>query len=110
MDLGSLVSPEEALFMPLFVLGELRKGAIKSGAPQRHHAMVDRLLLTVAVIHPGDTTAEIYATTAAELEAKGSPIPENDIWIAAVALELDMPLATRDAHFERVSGLAVLKW
>jgi tRNA(fMet)-specific endonuclease VapC len=62
------------------------------------------------VVHPDDATAEIYANLAAELERKGTPIPENDIWIAAVSLELDMPLATRDAHFERVAGLAVLRW
>lgn len=72
--------------------------------------MINRLLMTVAVIHPDDNTAEIYAKVAAELEANGTPIPENDIWIAAVALELDMPLATRDAHFERIPGLTILKW
>jgi tRNA(fMet)-specific endonuclease VapC len=44
------------------------------------------------------------------LEAKGQIIPENDIWIAAVALECDMPLATRDAHFQRVEGLTVIQW
>jgi tRNA(fMet)-specific endonuclease VapC len=44
------------------------------------------------------------------LEAIGQPIPENDLWIAAVALELDMPLANRDAHFDRIDGLAVIKW
>jgi tRNA(fMet)-specific endonuclease VapC len=37
-------------------------------------------------------------------------IPENDIWIAAVALECDMPLATLDAHFRRVEGLTVIQW
>jgi hypothetical protein len=44
------------------------------------------------------------------LEAKGQIIPENDIWIAAVALECDMPLATRDAYFQRVEGLTVIQW
>lgn len=61
-----------------------------------------------ALLHPD--TAESYARAAGALEAKGQVIPENDLWIAAVALECDMPLATHDAHFDRVDGLTVLHW
>ena len=64
----------------------------------------------VAVIDPDATTAEFYARTAVTLEKKGRPIPENDIWIAAMALELDMPLAARDAHYQQVDGLVLLGW
>jgi tRNA(fMet)-specific endonuclease VapC len=110
LDLFSLVPPGVSLFMPLAVLGELRKGAIKSGAPERHHKKIDDLLKVVAVALPDDATAEIYARAAAKLEQAGTPIPENDIWIAAAGLELDLPLATRDGHFERVEGLTVLRW
>jgi tRNA(fMet)-specific endonuclease VapC len=41
---------------------------------------------------------------------KGTPIPENDVWIAAVTLECAMPLATRDAYFGHVTGLQLLRW
>lgn len=68
------------------------------------------LLKVVAVLNPDSATAEHYARASVALEAKGQPIPENDLWIAAVALELDMPLATRDAHFDRIDGLDVIKW
>jgi tRNA(fMet)-specific endonuclease VapC len=51
-----------------------------------------------------------YARIAQALETKGTPIPENDPWIAAVALECDMPLATRDDHFRRVETLDILWW
>jgi predicted nucleic acid-binding protein len=44
------------------------------------------------------------------LARSGTPIPENDVWIAAVALEHGWPLATRDAHFARVPGLTVQDW
>ena len=110
VDLFQLVMPEEPLFMPLIVLGEMLKGALKSAAPPKHQAQIGAMLKVVAVINPDAATAASYAQTAVALEAKGQAIPENDIWIAAVALELDMPLATRDAHFERVNGLTVLKW
>jgi len=44
------------------------------------------------------------------LRLKGRPIPENDIWIAAVALQHGLPLATRDDHFNEVDGLRVENW
>jgi len=64
----------------------------------------------VALLNPDSATAERYAQIAVTLEREGQPIPENDLWIAAVALELDMPLATSDAHFDRIASLTVLKW
>lgn len=110
LDLFQLVRPEEPLFMPLTALGELLKGATRSAAPEKNRALIAALLQVVAVVNPDTATAESYAQTAAALEAKGRPIPENDIWIAAAALELDMPLAARDAHFDEIEGLTVLKW
>ncbi len=71
---------------------------------------MDDFLQMAALLHPDTATAESYARAAVALEAKGQVIPENDLWIAAVALECDMPLATRDAHFDRVDGLTVLHW
>jgi tRNA(fMet)-specific endonuclease VapC len=62
------------------------------------------------VLHPDPATAIHYARISADLEQKGTPIPENDVWIAAVALECGMPLATRDTHFGRVEGLKLLHW
>jgi tRNA(fMet)-specific endonuclease VapC len=110
LDLYQLVMPDEPLFMPLTVLGELLKGARKSAAPEKQRAKINALLKVVAVINPDTATAESYAATAVALGAKGQIIPENDIWIAAAAVELDMPLAARDAHYDRVDGLTVLKW
>lgn len=110
LDLFALVAPEEPLFLPLVALGELLKGALKSADPPKHQAKIMTLLKVVAVLNPDSATAERYARASAALEAKGRTIPENDLWIAAVALELDMPLATLDAHFERVEGLALIRW
>lgn len=110
LDIFQLVAVDEPLFMPLVALGELWKGALKSADPTKHQAKITALLKVVAVLNPDSATAEHYARAAVSLEAKGQPIPENDLWIAAVALELDMPLATRDAHFDRIEGLLVIKW
>ncbi len=51
------------------------------------------------------TTAEVYARLRLDLKQKGKPIPENDLWIAALCVEHHVPLAASDAHFDAVDGL-----
>jgi tRNA(fMet)-specific endonuclease VapC len=110
IDIFALTTPTEPLFLPLVALGELYKGAEKSAQSANNRRLVDDFLQTAALLYPDTATAESYAKAAVALEAKGQAIPENDLWIAAVALECDMPLAARDAHFDRVEGLSVLHW
>jgi len=81
---------------------------LKSAHPKINQFRVDEFLRVAAVLHPDVATAEAYTRIAHALDAKGTPIPENDIWIAAIALGCDMPLATRDSHFQRVEGLLIL--
>ena len=50
-------------------------------------------------------TARVYGYARDTLRRKGRPIPDNDVWIAAVALQHDLVSASRDSHFERVEGL-----
>ena len=110
IDIAEKAPPAEPLFLPLTALGELYKGVLKSATPEKNRAKLEMFLQTVAVLHPDTATALHYAQIAAALEHKGTPIPENDIWIAAVAMECSMPLAARDAHFANVDGLALLNW
>jgi|SRR6516162_9922418 tRNA(fMet)-specific endonuclease VapC len=98
VDLQTLASPDEPLFLALIALGELYRGVLKSARPESNRAKVDEFLEIAAVLYPDVATAEIYAQIAQALDTKGTPIPEKDLWIAAVALECDMPLATRDDH------------
>ena len=83
---------------------------MKSAVPKKNQAVLETFLQTVAVLNPDPATALHYAEIATVLEHKGTPIPENDIWIAAVAIECGMPLAARDAHFANVEGLSLLRW
>lgn len=110
IDVLALAAPEEPLFLPLVALGELYKGALVSTRPEHNRRLVDDFLLIAALLYPDSATAEAYAQIAVQLKGKGRPIPENDIWIAAVALECDMPLAARDGHFAEVDGLDLLRW
>lgn len=110
LDLAAHAPPAEPLFLPLTALGELYKGVFKSRQPEKNRLLLETFLQTVAVLHPDTVTALHYAQISADLERKGTLIPENDVWIAAVALECAMPLATRDAHFRQVTGLQLLHW
>jgi len=97
-------------YLPLTVLGELFAGAYR--VSRREHALQQiRLLLTVAVLlPPDDATAQTYGEIHGELAKAGTPIPQNDVWIAALAREHRLPLVTRDAHFALISNLTVLDW
>ena len=59
---------------------------------------------------PDQGTAEHYGDLKADLAGLGKPIPDNDLWIAAMALQYDLALATRDAHFAQVPDLQALYW
>jgi tRNA(fMet)-specific endonuclease VapC len=110
LNVAERIPGSEPIFLSLTALGELYKGVLKSRNPEKNREQLDDFLQTVAVLYPDTATAMHYAQIAIDLERKGTPIPENDIWIAAVAMECSMPLATQDAHFEKVDGLTLLKW
>ncbi|KXU34063.1 hypothetical protein AXK11_09025 [Cephaloticoccus primus] len=91
--------------IPAIVLGEYRYGIIKSNRFARYQDWLRRTL-PLCAIHPvTEVTAEIYGRLRAELERRGTPLPLNDIWIAAIALELDLPLLSNDSDFDRIEGL-----
>jgi len=98
------------IFLPVVVLGELFYGAANSAQPQKNEHAV-RQFLAQSVLLPIDEGIAIrYATIRLELKRTGRPIPENDLWIAATCLELDIPLLTVDRHFDYVQGLQVINW
>lgn len=100
----------DTLYLPLIVLGELLHGIRKSTRSQENLAGLRRWLRATTLISLTEATAEQYAVIKGDLARTGTPIPENDIWIAAHAKELGLSSATRDAHFERIEGLQILKW
>lgn len=92
------------------VLGELYYGAHKSAHTARNLARIDEFAASVKVLDCDALTAQHYGQIKDRLRVKGRPIPENDIWIASVALQFGLPLATRDDHFNEVEGLTLEAW
>jgi tRNA(fMet)-specific endonuclease VapC len=74
---------------------------------RRNEALLRRFLAkpTVALLLPGRETAEQYAHLYVQLKRAGTPVPDNDLWIAALALEHELVLITRDRHFARIPQL-----
>jgi len=100
----------DALYLPLTALGELYYGAYRSRNTAKHLAQIREFLKGVVVLQPAEATANSYGQIKAELAQAGTPIPQNDIWIAALAKEYQLPLAARDEHFQSVAGLNLLAW
>ena len=98
------------IYLPQTVLGELYCGACLSANQTKNRNEIRNFLAAVTVLSSGITTAEHYGQIRAALAKAGTPIPENDIWIAALAVEHGLPLVARDAHFDLIAGLKILKW
>ena len=92
------------------VVGELFVGAYLAAQSSQQLQDVLQLLATSTVLPCDQDTGNYYAQVTVALRRQGMPIPDNDVWIAAVALQYALPLVTRDAHFERVPGLDVERW
>jgi tRNA(fMet)-specific endonuclease VapC len=100
----------KTLYLPLTAWAELLYGAYRSDQPERESATIEMFARGTVRFYPTDRTADLYARTKQALAEVGAQIPENDLWIAAFALEHNLPLATRDEHFLRIAGLSMLDW
>lgn len=109
-DLTARLRATPAIYVPYVVLGELLYGALRAQRRQAQLALIRDFLQTAILLLPDQNTSETYGTVKAELAETGRLIPDNDIWIAAMARQFDLPLATRDAHFAAVSRLTTLAW
>lgn len=100
----------EALVVPFVVLAEIRAGSLMMRRGESQMATLHELLQQpgVRTAHTTDTTAHHYASIYQSLRRKGTPIPSNDIWIAALAIEHGLVLYTRDRHFDHVGSVPKL--
>lgn len=100
----------DEVFASSIAIGELCFGARKSGRVKENLARIDEYATNNVVLGCDIDTAYRYGEIKNALHRKGRPIPENDIWIAAVALQHDLALITRDTHFNEIDGLKATVW
>ena len=99
-----LVSSAEAVFLPFVVVAELRAGFALGKRTAENERVLRRFLLKpgVSVLYPDDQTTHHYAAAFRQLRTQGTPIPTNDLWIAALVLQHNLRLHDRDRHFDRL--------
>ena len=100
----------EEVFVSSVAIGELCFGARKSGRARENLARIEEFATGNVVLGCDTETAFRYGEIKNALRVKGHPLPENDIWMAAVALQHDLTLITRDAHFNEIEGLTTIAW
>jgi tRNA(fMet)-specific endonuclease VapC len=100
----------EEVFIPCIVLGELYYGAEKSKKIKINMKKIDDFSVSNQIIGVNGETSKFYATIKIDLHKKGYPIPENDIWISAIAQQHKLTLISRDNHFKEVENLKFEFW
>jgi tRNA(fMet)-specific endonuclease VapC len=100
----------DEVFIPSIAVGELCYGARKSGRSKENLERIDEFVANSTVLECDAQTARYYGEVKHKLRLKGRPLPENDIWIAAVALQYTLILVTRDAHFKEIENLQIVTW
>ena len=105
----SALAEADAVLLSVFVLGELYAGFRAGKKEKQNKDIIKRLIekSTVTVLDATHETAEVYAQVKSALKKAGRPIPINDVWIAAQALETGAVLLTHDRHFQAVPGLRI---
>ncbi|MFI4942780.1 MAG: type II toxin-antitoxin system VapC family toxin [Burkholderiales bacterium] len=106
-DTARLVSTAEAVFLPFVVVAELRAGFAFGNRSAENERVLRRFLLKqgVAVLYADDQTTHHYAAAYRQLRVQGTPIPTNDLWVAALVLQHYLRLHDRDRHFEHLPQL-----
>lgn len=101
------VTRAETVFLSAIVAGELLAGFRQGIRLRKNLAELEAFMdnAHVAVVPVSYVTADRFGRIAAALRAKGRPIPTNDIWIAAHAMETGADLLSFDTHFVEVDGL-----
>jgi predicted nucleic acid-binding protein len=104
------IEREAELAIPTIALGEYLYGIHQSRQRASYQTWIRTNLSFFDVLPVVRETAERYSEIRHELKAAGTPIPTNDLWIAALARQHQLGIVTRDAHFRAIRGLGVVAW
>jgi tRNA(fMet)-specific endonuclease VapC len=105
-----IISEASEIAIPVIVAGEFAFGIAQSRHRDAYERSLQRMLDRCVVLDVDIETSRHYAALRLELRARGTPIPSNDVWIAALSRQHAMPVMTRDSHFDFVGGLRRQSW
>ncbi len=109
--LRSWIVPDSAITVPVIVVGELRAGFAVGSRTEENEALLQRFLdaPNVEVGLVSVSMSQRFADFFAQQRRAGRPVGSNDLWIAAMARELDLPVLTLDADFGRIAGVELVE-
>jgi tRNA(fMet)-specific endonuclease VapC len=102
--------PHSRHHIPVIVSGEYRYGLKRSRERAVREQWLDELEACSDILEVDTETSRYYAQVREELRGIGKPIPENDVWIAALSRQHGLEIVTRDSHFEHVPGIRRISW
>ena len=107
---GDALRREARAALPVIVLGEFRYGIAESRHRAAYESWLETHLVHFDILAVTEETTVVYAELRVALRRSGRPIPANDAWIAALALQHRLPVLSRDQHFDAVPGLERKSW
>jgi tRNA(fMet)-specific endonuclease VapC len=108
--LESLLRRAAQVAIPVIVLGEYRYGISQSRNHIHYEQWLAEYLPGFRILDVDERTTISYTAVRRELKKAGTPIPSNDVWIAALCCQHSLPLLSRNRHFDAVSGIIRLDW
>lgn len=110
VSLEPILQRPSEISIPVIVLGEYRYGVWQSRERKRYEQWLTESLPNYRILEIDEETTIQYASVRAEMKKAGTPIPSNDVWIAALCRQYSLPLLSRDRHFDSVNGLQRIVW
>jgi tRNA(fMet)-specific endonuclease VapC len=108
--IGPIFRKSTQICLPVIVLGEFRYGISQSRARDDYEQWLAEYLRAFRILEIDERTTISYSAVRVELKKAGTPIPANDVWIAALCRQYALPLISRDRHFDAVSGITRIAW
>jgi predicted nucleic acid-binding protein len=109
-SLEPILRKAEQLAIPVIVLGEYRYGIWQSRNREHYQQWLQEYLPKFRILDIEDRTTIPYTAVRTELKKAGTPIPSNDVWIAALCRQHSLPIVSRDRHFDLVPGIKRIEW
>jgi predicted nucleic acid-binding protein len=108
--LAPLLQKAAQIVIPVIVLGEYRYGISHSRNRREYEEWLTEYLRNFRILEVEERTTIPYGAVRSELKKAGTPIPSNDVWIAALCRQHALPLLSRDRHFDLVPGIQRVNW
>ena len=104
------IAKAQLVAIPVIVLGEFRFGIMLSRHRREYEEWLQETLAVATLLLIDEETTRYYAELRVELRDRGTPLPANDVWIAAVCRQHSLPILSRDRHFDSVTELRRVAW